>query len=81
MVYYAHLDRKGQTMSNQRKAGKRNTNVSLTPTERVVLEAVRDSLGLSSNTDVIKLAIEELAKRRGIKQHERNENRVVVTGM
>jgi hypothetical protein len=53
-------------MPNKRKDGKQNTNVWLTEAEREVLLSIRKELGLNSNTEVIKRAIEELAKTKGI---------------
>ena len=55
-------------MPNQRKDGKQNTNVWLTQAERQILFSIREALNLKSNTDVIKRAIEELAKAKGIKK-------------
>ncbi len=57
-------------MPNQRKDGKQNTNVWLTQAERQILFSIREALNLKSNTDVIKRAIEELAKAKGIKNNE-----------
>ena len=53
-------------MPNQRKDGKTNKNVWLTRDERVLLASVRDSLGLKTDTETIKRAIEELARGRGL---------------
>jgi hypothetical protein len=57
-------------MPNKRKDGKQNTNVWLTEAEREVLLSIRKELGLNSNTEVIKRAIEELAKKKGIIKNE-----------
>ena len=53
-------------MPNQRKAGKTNKNIWLTQQERAVLNDVRVALGLKTDTEVIKRALEELAKTKGI---------------
>ena len=57
-------------MPNKRKDGKQNTNVWLTEAEREVLLSIRKELGLNSTTEVIKRAIEELAKTKGIIKNE-----------
>lgn len=53
-------------MPNQRKSGKTNKNIWLTPTERALLNAVRDALGLKTDTETIKRAIAELAESKGV---------------
>ena len=53
-------------MPNQRKSGKTNKNIWLTPTERALLNAVRDALGLKTDTETIKRAIADLAAAKGV---------------
>ena len=53
-------------MPNQRKPGKTNKNIWLTQQERAVLKNIKSSLGLKTDTEVIKRALEELAKMKGI---------------
>lgn len=55
-------------MPNQRKDGKMNKNVWLTEEERRLLTSIRRTLGLSTDTETIKLAIDELAKMKGLKK-------------
>lgn len=57
---------KNWAMPNQRKDGKTNKNVWLTRDERILLTSVREALGLKTDTETIKRAIEELAKARGL---------------
>ena len=55
-------------MPNQRKDGKTNKNVWLTEDERALLTSIRRALGLPSDTETIKLAIDELARMKGLKK-------------
>lgn len=53
-------------MPNQRKDGKTNKNVWLTKDERMLLESIKQALGLKNDTETIKRAIKELAKSKGL---------------